>query len=261
MFGIDFNDTADIVFVIALILGSIVGAHHVSEKRSVFHDMLEMFEGIIAFTIGFSKALWIVFTIALIREASLERDPGEAVMLALFVCIGLLFLLITSFGGILTLIDIRHSLRKTPPTSLPKAPPISQDGTHYRTQENDDWGLVVDKKSALTGSDRALVLKLSENLGGTRFGKFRNCKVSIGWGMNNQIIIPQSFGVQEIHASVDIREGHEILLIAESPNSAVFVWKNSAQTPTQIHKTSLLQQGDSFSLVSKEGPRFFVELG
>ena len=109
-------------------------------------------------------------------------------------------------------------------------------------------------------NDHALYLRLSEDFGGTRFGPFTGVEVSLGSGPENQIQIPESFGVAGDHAKVLIQEGRGILLTPVSQTTQVYVWKGRSQKANQISTPTAVRAGDSFALVSSHGPRFHIEV-
>jgi len=109
-------------------------------------------------------------------------------------------------------------------------------------------------------ADHGLYLRLSDDFGGTRFGPFEGIEVCLGYDESNDITIPENFGVEEAHAKVLNQEGRGILITPVAQTTAVYVWKGRANKPTQISTPTAVRHGDSFSLVSPQGPRFFIEI-
>lgn len=108
--------------------------------------------------------------------------------------------------------------------------------------------------------DQALYLRLSDDFGGTRFGPFEGVEVSLGSDESNDITIPENFGVTPDHAKVIVQEGRGILITPASQTAGVYVWKGRASKPNQIATPTAVRHGDSFALVSAQGPRFFIEI-
>jgi len=108
--------------------------------------------------------------------------------------------------------------------------------------------------------DQALYLRLSEDFGGTRFGPFEGVEVSLGSDETNDITIPANFGVTPNHAKVILQEGRGILITPVSQTAGVYVWKGRASKANQISTPTAVRHGDSFALVSAQGPRFFIEI-
>jgi|GEM_PF-1581070 len=109
-------------------------------------------------------------------------------------------------------------------------------------------------------ADHGLYLRLSDDFGGTRFGPFEGIEVCLGHDESNDITIPENFGVEAAHAKVLNQEGRGILITPVAQTTAVYVWKGRASKPTQISTPTAVRHGDSFSLVSPQGPRFFIEI-
>ncbi len=110
--------------------------------------------------------------------------------------------------------------------------------------------------------DTALYLVLAPEFGGTRFGHFDQLEVRLGSDAQRcHITLPESLGVAKEHCKV-IRNQDNSLLVAPSERTAgVFVWKGDARRPVQIQTPTAVRSGDSFALVSPDGPKFFLEIG
>jgi hypothetical protein len=109
-------------------------------------------------------------------------------------------------------------------------------------------------------NDQALYLRLSDDFGGTRFGPFEGVEVTLGSNEANDITIPETFGVIPDHAKVILQEGRGILITPVSQTAGVYVWKGRASKPSQISTPTAVRHGDSFAMVSPQGPRFFIEI-
>lgn len=112
------------------------------------------------------------------------------------------------------------------------------------------------------GNDLVLYLVLSPDFGGTRFGPFEGLEARLGSSKErSHIVLPESLGVAKEHCKV-IRQGGASMILAPSERTAaVFLWKGDARRPVQVQTPTAVKPGDSFSLVTPEGPRFFIELG
>jgi hypothetical protein len=112
------------------------------------------------------------------------------------------------------------------------------------------------------GNDLVLYLVLSAEFGGTRFGPFEGLEARLGSNKERcHITLPESLGVAKEHCKV-IRQGGASMILAPSERTAaVFLWKGDARRPVQVQTPTAVKPGDSFSLVTPEGPRFFIELG
>lgn len=111
-------------------------------------------------------------------------------------------------------------------------------------------------------NDLVLYLVLSPEFGGTRFGPFEGLEARLGSNKERcHITLPESLGVAKEHCKV-IRQGGASMILAPSERTAaVFLWKGDARRPVQVQAPTAVKPGDSFALVTQEGPRFFIELG
>lgn len=111
-------------------------------------------------------------------------------------------------------------------------------------------------------NDLVLYLVLSPEFGGTRFGPFEGLEARLGSSKERcHITLPESLGVAKEHCKV-IRQGGASMILAPSERTAaVFLWKGDARRPVQVQTPTAVKPGDSFALVTPEGPRFFIELG
>jgi hypothetical protein len=106
-----------------------------------------------------------------------------------------------------------------------------------------------------------LYLRLTPEFGGTRFGFFEGIEVVLGSEASRcDITLPQSLGVLPIHVKV-MRQGDNSMILAPVERTAtVFLWKQGARTPSQVDTPTAVRAGDSFALVTENGPRFVIEL-
>ncbi|MES2639002.1 MAG: hypothetical protein V4850_05950 [Myxococcota bacterium] len=114
----------------------------------------------------------------------------------------------------------------------------------------------------MSQGDLVLYLVLSPEFGGTRFGPFEGLEARLGSNKERcHITLPESLGVAKEHCKV-IRQGGASMILAPSERTAaVFLWKGDARRPVQVQTPTAVKPGDSFALVTPEGPRFFIELG
>ena len=107
----------------------------------------------------------------------------------------------------------------------------------------------------------ATYLRLAPEFGGTRFGPFETIEVRLGSDPDHcHIVLQAELGVQPDHVKL-LRQGPKNLILAPSARtSMVYLWKRGATRPTQLTTPTAVTPGDSFSLVTPEGPRFIIEL-
>lgn len=116
--------------------------------------------------------------------------------------------------------------------------------------------------AGMATGDLVLYLTLSPEFGGTRFGPFEGLEARLGSDRERcHITLPESLGVSREHCKV-IRQGSANMILSPSERTAaVFLWKGDARRPVQVQTPTAVRPGDSFSLVTAEGPRFIIELG
>ncbi len=113
----------------------------------------------------------------------------------------------------------------------------------------------------MAGEDIALYLTLTPEFGGTRFGPFEGIECRLGSNKDRcHITIPEGLGVQKEHCKV-LRQGPSNLILTPSERSAgLYLWKGDARSPVQVSTPTAVRPGDSFALVTPDGPRFRIEL-
>lgn len=110
--------------------------------------------------------------------------------------------------------------------------------------------------------DLVLYLTLSPEFGGTRFGPFEGLEARLGSDKDrSHITLPEALGVAREHCKVIRQGGASMILSPSDRTAAVWLWKGDARRPVQVQTPTAVRAGDSFSLVTPEGPRFFIELG
>jgi hypothetical protein len=107
----------------------------------------------------------------------------------------------------------------------------------------------------------ATYLRLAPEFGGTRFGPFEALEVRLGSDPDNcHIVLQAELGVEPDHVKL-LRQGPNNLILAPSARtSTVYLWKRGANRSSQLTTPTAVTPGDSFSLVTPEGPRFIIEL-
>ena len=109
--------------------------------------------------------------------------------------------------------------------------------------------------------DLALYLRLAPEFGGTRFGPFEGAEVRLGSDQsNNEIVLPEALGVAPAHVRIYRQADMGIIVAPVDRTAAVYVWQGNATKPKQINTPVATRAGDSFALVTAQGPRFFIEI-
>ncbi|RME22360.1 MAG: hypothetical protein D6798_15995 [Deltaproteobacteria bacterium] len=104
-------------------------------------------------------------------------------------------------------------------------------------------------------------LRLTPEFGGTRFGPFEGVEVRLGSDPDRcHIVLPEALGVRAEHVKL-IRQGPQNLILTPSERTAtVFLYKTGAHRPVQLNTPTAVRPGDSFTVVTADGPRFVIEL-
>jgi hypothetical protein len=111
-------------------------------------------------------------------------------------------------------------------------------------------------------NDLVLYLVLSPEFGGTKFGPFEGIEARLGSNKDRcHITLPDSLGVAKEHCKVIRQGGTNMILAPSERTAAVYLWKGEERRPMQVQTPTAVRAGDSFSLVSPDGPRFTIELG
>ncbi len=110
-------------------------------------------------------------------------------------------------------------------------------------------------------ANRFTFLQLAQEFGGTRFGPFQGAEIRLGSDpAKNDITLPETLGVSPEHLKVLIQTDGSYIIAPIDRTAAVFVWRGGSRRSKQITAPMAVQSGDSFALVSQDGPRFFVQL-
>ena len=105
----------------------------------------------------------------------------------------------------------------------------------------------------------ATYLKLDQNFGGNEFGPYEDLEVTLGSDPSCNIVIPVDFGVLRLHAKLTRNSPTDIFLTPADQAARIFVWRGRARNASQIYAPTQVKSGDSFSLVSPNGPKFKIE--
>lgn len=109
--------------------------------------------------------------------------------------------------------------------------------------------------------DLATYLTLAPEFGGTRFGPFEGMEIVLGSEPNRcDIVLPESLGVMSAHVKILRQPDMSMILAPVERTATVFLRKATARRATQINTPTAVVAGDSFSLVTEDGPRFIIEI-
>jgi hypothetical protein len=103
-------------------------------------------------------------------------------------------------------------------------------------------------------------LQLADEFGGTKFGPFDRAEIRLGSDPSrNDITLPESLGVLPEHLRL-LKQGDDSFILAPvERTAAVYHWKASGGKPRQVTAPMAIPKGDGFSLVTPEGPRFYIQ--
>ncbi len=102
-------------------------------------------------------------------------------------------------------------------------------------------------------------LQLSQEFGGTRFGPFESVEIRLGSDPDNSdITLPATLGVAPQHVKVLKQQDESYILAPVERTAAVYYFRASGGKGKQVTAPLACKSGDSFSLVTPEGPRFFI---
>lgn len=101
-------------------------------------------------------------------------------------------------------------------------------------------------------------LQLSAEFGGTKFGPFPGPEIRLGSDpTRNDITLPEALGVLPEHVKILMQTDGSYIIAPTERTAAVHVYRGSGR-PKHIATATALAAGDSFALVTAEGPRFFI---
>jgi len=102
-------------------------------------------------------------------------------------------------------------------------------------------------------------LQLSQEFGGTRFGPFDSVEIRLGSDPGrNDITLPEALGVEPEHVKILKQQDSTFIIAPVDRTTAVFFWRDGSRKSKQIQAPMAVQGGDGFSLVTPEGPRFYL---
>ncbi len=103
-------------------------------------------------------------------------------------------------------------------------------------------------------------LQLSQEFGGTRFGPFDGVEIRLGSDPSkSDITLPETLGVAPEHVKILIQTDGSYIVAPIDRTATVFFWRRGSARSKQISAPMAVQGGDGFSLVSAEGPRFYIQ--
>ena len=102
-------------------------------------------------------------------------------------------------------------------------------------------------------------LQLSPEFGGTKFGPFEGVEIRLGSDpQRNDITLPEALGVSPEHLKILRQQDDSYIVSPIDRTATVYIWRASGGKPKQITTPVAVISGDAFSLVTEEGPRFFL---
>lgn len=115
----------------------------------------------------------------------------------------------------------------------------------------------------MAGTDHLVTyLSLTADFGGTRFGPFEGLEVRLGSDSNRcHIVLPEALGVFAEHVKLIRQSSTNLILSPADRTATVFLYKQNERRPLQINTATAVRPGDSFALVTPDGPRFVIEVG
>jgi hypothetical protein len=103
-------------------------------------------------------------------------------------------------------------------------------------------------------------LQLSQEFGGTRFGPFDQVEIRLGSDPeNSEITLPPSLGVAPQHVKVLKQQDETYILAPVDRTASLFYFRSTGGKAKQVTAPLACKAGDSFALVTAEGPRFFLQ--
>jgi hypothetical protein len=103
-------------------------------------------------------------------------------------------------------------------------------------------------------------LQLSQEFGGTRFGPFNQVEIRLGADPeNSDITLPATLGVAPQHVKVLKQQDETFILAPVDRTAALFVFRAAGGKGKQVTAPTACKSGDGFSLVTLEGPRFYLQ--
>lgn len=102
-------------------------------------------------------------------------------------------------------------------------------------------------------------LQLAPEFGGTKFGPFEAAEIRLGSDPgSNDITLPETLGVASQHVKLLRQQDNSFIIAPVDRAAPVFHYRAGVARPKQVTAPLAVQGGDSFSLVTPEGPRFVI---
>jgi hypothetical protein len=101
-------------------------------------------------------------------------------------------------------------------------------------------------------------VSLTRQFGGTRFGPFDGPYVALGSDAQQcHIVLPRELGVYPVHCWITIDPGGTFVI--QPGEQGAYVYSHALGTPSVVESADRLGNGQQFSLVAPDGPRFVIE--
>lgn len=101
-------------------------------------------------------------------------------------------------------------------------------------------------------------LQLTEEFGGSWFGPIDGAEFRLGTGDDNHVRINEGLGVAPQHVRLVRRGEGSFLLAPVERSAAVWLYRSGQVRPTAVQSPTVVNIGDSFSLVTPDGVRFRI---
>lgn len=102
-------------------------------------------------------------------------------------------------------------------------------------------------------------LQLAAEFGGTKFGPFTSAEVRLGSDPgNSDITLPETLGVAGQHMKLLRQQDNSFIIAPVDRTAPVFFFRAGQARSKQVTSPLAVQSGDSFALVTPEGPRFVI---
>lgn len=101
-------------------------------------------------------------------------------------------------------------------------------------------------------------LQLAPEFGSTKFGPFSGVEIRLGSDPSvNDITLPEAYGVAPEHVKILCQPDGSFIIAPTERSATVYAYRGRGK-PKQVTSPTAIASGDSFSLVTPEGPRFYV---
>ncbi|MBW1881530.1 MAG: FHA domain-containing protein [Deltaproteobacteria bacterium] len=104
-------------------------------------------------------------------------------------------------------------------------------------------------------------LQLSPEFGGTKFGPFKGVEIRLGSDPSrNDIVLPEALGVSPAHVRIVMQKDGTYIVAPTERTATVYLWRADGRPAKLITTPTAVHAGDGFSVVTAEGPRFYILL-